>query len=147
MNSLTYEDLVDLLVEGKVTLLLAGVELWKTRTTYSGDDLLSCEDLEALVLNFESNRICIACEGETDEVRIVKNFPFDAFGVADLSHEEPWKSAVANELFSVWRLTNSKGYDDGLQFEFGTADENTRILVDGAASQIRIWTIKQREHG
>jgi Family of unknown function (DUF6334) len=135
----SYENLVELL-DGEKHLTLYKVELWKLRSQSSSGDLLSCKNLEALVLFCGDYEIYVLCDGETDEV-IIGDIEIEQATIINLSQQEPWNSALEKELFSVWKLTNQRGYADGLQFEFGFIGQEIRILIDGAASQIRIWTV------
>ncbi|QUY43409.1 DUF6334 family protein [Acaryochloris marina] len=137
----SYENLVNLL-DGDVPLVLQRVERCTANSSYTSNDLLGGENLEALILFFGDYQVGIVCDGETDEVYISDVFQFAPHLRVDLSQQKPWKAILGMQLFSVWQLTNNHGYDDGLQFEFGIAGQQTRILVDGAASEIRIWEIK-----
>lgn len=137
----SYEGLVNWL-EGDVPLILQSVERCKAKSPYTSNDLLGGENLEALVLFFGDYQVGIVCEGETDEVYISNGFQFAPHFRIDISQQKPWKAILGMQLFSVWQLTNNRGYDDGLQFEFGVAGQQTRILVDGAAAEIRLWEIK-----
>lgn len=137
----SYEGLVNLL-EGDVPLVLQRVERCTAKSSYTSNDLLGEETLEALILFFGDYQVGIVCDGETDEVYISSVFQFAPHLRVDLSQQKPWKAILGMQLFSVWQLTNNRGYEDGLQFEFGIVGQQTRILVDGAASKIRIWEIK-----
>jgi len=118
----------------------------RTSNAFTAEDLLSCEDIEALEFQFPDVVLWVICIGETDEIRLSFAAPsWTNPDIVDLSNDSPWNNVVGLELRFVWLLENDHGYRDGVQFEFILPPENERIYrveLESAASQILVYVVE-----
>lgn len=132
-------------VEAGLGKLLA-VERVLAKESISGNDLLRCEDLEALLLTFEQGAVTLRAIGADDTVVVSVGRPDEAaFPVRrKLSDELPWRHALGKVLWMVWSLTNHRGYPDAVQLEFIARGEGElRIQLEVAASRFRVYVVSQ----
>ena len=142
MKSSEHEDLSELLP--RLSGPLRRVSRVRAKNVLTGEDILSCEDIEALVLAFNEADLCVLCLGDSDELVSSLSLPaWEEKHVQDVSSQSPWNSAVGLYLFTTWTMQNDSGYDDAIQFEFGIPNvgPKLRIQLEGAASQILVYRV------
>jgi hypothetical protein len=123
---------------------LRRVERIRREAELTGPDLLDGSDVELLRLVMSDGDLCFLCCGETDTLEIA-DVPddWDRPHVQDMSSVAPWADVVGCPLFSVWQVVTASGHHDGFQLEFGPAESPRRIQIDGAASMIRVFDVRQ----
>lgn len=125
---------------------LLSVRRVRTNNAFTTEDLLSCEDIEALEFQFSDVVLWVICIGETDEIQLTFTAPsWPNSDIVDLSNNLPWSNVVGLELRFAWFLENERGYRDGVQFEFFLPPENERICrveLESAASQILVYVVE-----
>lgn len=59
--------------------------------------------------------------------------------IRSLSDQEPWRHAIGLTLMWSWKMTNQRGYFDGVQLEFAESTERpaTRIQLICVASELK----------
>src|SRR5438128_1650994 len=78
---------------------LLGVHRVRARDPITGDDILSCEDVEALKLRFSGVEMWVVCKGATDELHLGFTGPKWPTALAvDLSEEPAWRRVIGMEL-------------------------------------------------
>jgi uncharacterized protein DUF6334 len=113
----------------------------------TGDDILACDDLEALRFRFSDAELWVVCVAATDEIRLSFIGPeWPAPVVVNASGDPPWRKIVGLELRFAWFLQNERGYRDGVQLEFFRwphADDVYRIAMEAAASRIQTFIVER----
>jgi hypothetical protein len=138
------EDLSSILARCSGSLL--GVHRVRACDPITGEDILSCEDVEALRFQFPGVELWVACNAATDEIRLSFAGPlWRGPIVVDVSDMLPWRKAIGLELGFAWFMQNDRGYRDGVQFEFFRALEAgdiLRIELEAAASKLRVFVVE-----
>ncbi len=79
----------------------------RTNNAFTTEDLFSCEDIEALELQFPDVVLWVTCIGETDEIRLSFEAPsWTNSNIVELSNNPPWNNVVGMELRFAWFLEN-----------------------------------------
>lgn len=76
---------------------------------------------------------------EEDELHILEALP-PHYRTLQSSDELIWSDAYGKFLSWFWTLKNQGGYEDGVQFEFGAADEGpvtVQLLALGGCIKVR----------
>jgi len=114
---------------------------------FTGADLLSSEDLEAIILQFDHLTVQIVAKGldDTVELHFDQATPWRDPARHVLSDSAPWRSVVGMRLIGAWAMTNDRGYSDALQLEFAEQERSVatdvRIQLEAAASMFRFYRV------
>lgn len=129
---------------------LCRVERIRSKEPIIAEDLLGGEDLESFCLRFEHGLVIIHVAGENDTVSVSVDFGFrEEFTRSkrrDISAHPPWNTAVGKCLWEVWALTNSLGYQDAIQLEFGAVGGGgkVRIQLEAVASTLHPYVVHRQ---
>lgn len=133
---------LDVILQAASTPLRA-VEL-HSRIDATGADLLSAQDLTALRLVFSDASVWILCVGATDEVHVSLTAPpWPAATVSNLTATDPWLACHGRSLLGAALVTNTSGYTDAVQLQFGEpgANARARVQVEAVASRFWFWKL------
>ncbi len=124
---------------------LLAVNRMRRKAPIDADDLLACEDLEVLALEFEGSTFYCFPRGMDDTLELRFELPvrWDRPVTSDLSQLPPWRCVLGTELFRAWALDSSTGYHDAVQFSFAPVDDPRHqiIQLETVASLIRVSTV------
>lgn len=97
-------------------------------------------------LRFGDATFVIGVDEDTDAIMLSEQAaPRDP--IADVSNKSPWRLATGKPLFSVWRMTNDKGADDGLQLSFAETarDAPTIIQLIAIGSALHVFLVQRTD--
>lgn len=120
---------------------LQSVRLLKAAIPRTAEALLSGVELEALELGFENCVFWVRCDGATDEISLAGKPSWSVESAADLSTQEPWRSALGSEILAWSTVIKGANYRDRLQFLFGTDDYRLTLQLEFAASMLIVYNV------